>query len=111
MGVCDGPVSGGPGSSCVQGKVVDPNGNPFQNAFLVVDNRGTTMKVRNYNPSTGVYSHCGLYAGEWGVAVADFTRQGQADIIYVPASEQAKHQVRFLVSGTDDVFFVNFVEW
>lgn len=111
FGVCDGPVQAGGGSTCVQGRVVDRNGSPFDNAFLVVDKRGITLKITNYNPATGFYSQCGLDAGEWGIAVADFTRRGEPGIVYNPPSEQAGHQVRFLSSGAaGDVFYVNFQE-
>lgn len=111
MGTCDGPVQQGGASACVQGRVLDRNGNPFQNAFIVVDQRGNTLRVMNYEPGSGFYSQCGLGAGEWGIAVPDFTRSGESQIQYNSPSEQAAHQVRFKTSGAaGEVFFVNFRE-
>lgn len=94
--------SGDGDGSCIAGKVLSANGNPFPAFGLQIDNRGTPREPTKNN-QTGTYRLCGLSAGEWGIAIY------AAGGVDVPGQEQRAHQVRVQLSGTPgEILYVNF---
>ena len=92
----------GAGGSCIQGRVLDVNGQTFETFYVQVDNGGDTRPAKAFYDS-GNYRICGLDAGNWGVAVYAYNG------IATGGGEQGAHQVIVRASGTPgEIFYVNF---